>query len=155
MKSSPRENYLCYRCGAIGKHFSNDCFAKNRICHQCGKTGHMARICQQSKKIQHPQRSVHQLSSCCPHSDAIKEPHTTDAAVHSLQNVHGRKRASFPHSSLIGFCAAAPHHTSAQPRRQLSGSQHCSYDSGRRCSPSRDQPTIASVNNNFDDSFLG
>ena len=49
-KRSPKDNYLCYRCGSKGMHFSDECYARDRTCHICNIKGHIARICQKAQK---------------------------------------------------------------------------------------------------------
>ena len=38
---TPNSNYLCYRCGVRGHHFSDDCSAKHKTCLNCNKQGHI------------------------------------------------------------------------------------------------------------------
>ena len=38
----------CFRCG--GNHFQRKCSFKNAKCHNCGKIGHIARKCQNSRE---------------------------------------------------------------------------------------------------------
>ena len=52
-KKVPNSDYMCYRCGTKGQHFSNDCYARNRTCHSCNLKGHLSRICQRSKNPSH------------------------------------------------------------------------------------------------------
>lgn len=133
-KSVPKESYLCYRCGAKGKHFSNDCFAKTRICHNCNKTGHLARICQLRKKNNISERSVHQLSSCSQ---------MDDDNVHSLQHFNGTHRSSSHGGSAHN--PIQPDHSCCLARRPRGSS---SPTQGATCNSS-------TLNNNYDDSYLG
>ena len=53
---------MCYRCG--GKHKAPDCRVKEMKCHQCGKKGHLAKVCRskrRTEKRQSGQRRTHQL----------------------------------------------------------------------------------------------
>lgn len=38
-------DYKCIRCGQIGKHFAHECFALNKTCFKCKKTGHLSSVC--------------------------------------------------------------------------------------------------------------
>ena len=44
-KKTP-DNYTCIRCGTRGKHVASKCFALKLTCNQCGKTGHLGKVCQ-------------------------------------------------------------------------------------------------------------
>ena len=44
------ENYTCRRCSSKGKHFAEKCWAKNRKCEYCTKTGHIAKACYFAKR---------------------------------------------------------------------------------------------------------
>lgn len=41
-------NSRCWRCGSIF-HTEADCRAKHKVCNQCGKLGHIARVCRDPK----------------------------------------------------------------------------------------------------------
>ena len=38
------EKYKCIRCGAVRKHFAQDCPAINVSCHKCHKRGHLSKV---------------------------------------------------------------------------------------------------------------
>lgn len=158
-KNVPKESYICYRCGVIGKHFSNDCFAKSRICHNCNKTGHVARICQQRKKSNSPQRSIHQVSSgfkMCQEGNYQMD----NDNIHALENVPhcGIRQLSRWSPIGSGTSPSTPHapstpHLPAQPR-----SSCCLSREAPRVvsSPTEDNVSDSSPSSiNFDDSFLG
>lgn len=42
-------NYMCFRCGAKGKHYVNKCPMMNSKCYNCNKTGHIAKVCKSKK----------------------------------------------------------------------------------------------------------
>ena len=44
----------CYRCG--GKHDHTKCRFKTEKCHQCGKIGHIAKVCRSAKKVSSEKR---------------------------------------------------------------------------------------------------
>ena len=50
--TASREIVRCYRCG--GKHNSDRCYFKNSNCHQCGKTGHIAKVCRSKQRDSKP-----------------------------------------------------------------------------------------------------
>ena len=41
---------MCYRCG--GKHKAPDCRVKEMRCHQCGKKGHLAKVCRSKRRTE-------------------------------------------------------------------------------------------------------
>ena len=49
--SKPAHDYRCHRCGSLGKHFVNECWALKLKCNLCHTIGHIARACLQKKKI--------------------------------------------------------------------------------------------------------
>ena len=56
--SQPRNNnnsrvsnkYRCYRCGTAGKHHASQCYALNKTCTKCNKSGHLASVCKTNPK---------------------------------------------------------------------------------------------------------
>ena len=142
-KAIPKDNYLCYRCGVKGKHFSNDCFAKSRKCHQCDKLGHIARICQQSKK------------------SYTQQARDVDVA-NSLQFTHER-RHNIHNFTPIGSASKDPHSFYHQQRianhttNQQTSHQSTTANNIRGKIPShQDDETIVNSSSNchFNDSFL-
>ena len=64
-KRSEDKTAKCYRCG--GKHLAPQCRFKSEQCHNCGKRGHIAKVCQsrsQNKKAQPTRNSqpVHNVT---------------------------------------------------------------------------------------------
>ena len=84
-ESSDSEEGECYRCK--GRHAANNCRFKRADCHKCGKRGHIARACRNSKRngqanflseeSQDPVYDMFQISS----STAKTEPPTTTLMV--------------------------------------------------------------------------
>ena len=129
VKTLPNDAYLCYRCGAKGKHFSNDCFAKKMICHQCNKMGHISRICQQNKR--NPASTPNQSSSgsscryvdahpsCYPDAHSSTHTHSTEAAVIAVVGTQSRTSAG----TQLRTCVCAQQHPLPT---QLTTAQHSS-----------------------------
>ena len=49
--TSPPKKESCYRCG-LTNHKAADCHFKETICHQCGKKGHIKRVCRSGAQPQ-------------------------------------------------------------------------------------------------------
>ena len=64
------QDYKCYRCGTIGKHFVNKCFAIELVCDKCNVKGHIARACRNTRA----KKSNHIASSQDYHRDSRSEP---------------------------------------------------------------------------------
>ena len=45
----------CYRCGA--RHYASDCKFKSVVCNNCGKLGHLAKVCHSKPKGQQGSRN--------------------------------------------------------------------------------------------------
>ena len=67
----------CPRCA--GQHWASDCRFRNATCHECGKTGHLRRVCRSKRTNQQPNQQkphkqlldTHCLSKQeCDHSDS-------------------------------------------------------------------------------------
>ena len=99
-RKTPPPQYLCYRCGEKGLHFSDKCKAKNFKCNVCHKLGHLARICQSNKTKQvktvlnrhQPMRGVNSIDiqpasshsrpiTSCDSSSRIHSQHNTSDPV--------------------------------------------------------------------------
>lgn len=53
-ETSEKPDMECYRCG--GKHPTSECRFKTAECHNCGKRGHIARVCKSKPKHSISQR---------------------------------------------------------------------------------------------------
>ena len=42
-------NYVCIRCGEKAKHFAHKCYAIDKTCNKCSKTGHISKVCRSKK----------------------------------------------------------------------------------------------------------
>ena len=72
----------CYRCGG-GKHTPQDCHFKEADCNNCGKTGHLARVCrskpkqggQRQPRHRQPTKKTHHLAeeAAPEHTPAVEE----------------------------------------------------------------------------------
>ena len=58
LQDKPRSDKTleCFRCG--GHHMATACWARKVECNQCGKTGHIARVCKSSKQPRRGRRDV-------------------------------------------------------------------------------------------------
>ena len=48
----------CGRCGKVGHH-PDKCYFRNQRCRKCKRLGHIAKMCQQVKKDDTPDKSLH------------------------------------------------------------------------------------------------
>lgn len=179
-KNVPKNTYTCYRCGAKGEHFSNDCFAKSLTCKLCNKTGHIARICQKSQR----KATSRPTSDARAHFSSPSKVHTATKTsrcdnVHDTPPTcccntnHSSVRTVASDSNCVHGVQDYPHvatdrqHTSAQqllsrdwPAQRSCQSRPChtsvaaEQDSRDVCDVS--SPSITNeLNANFSDSFLG
>ena len=170
-KKSPRDNYLCYRCGTKGQHFSDDCYAKHRTCHSCHTRGHISKICQKTKKSSDDRRGQenqysnrdqqHYLESnslntrTCNNCSSSQAPPPCTSAIHS---VHGVKEYSPAHQVIPQSHPHTPQRTTASlpdccqkspQRRPKSNDFAVSYSKSRLNEMNLIDDTV------FSDSFLG
>ena len=84
----------CYRCG--GNHLAHVCRLKNLICSQCGKRGHVARVCRSKATLNAPQRGRHDVAAL-DEDIPLEEPSvrtlytlaTKEAPFHVTLKLHG------------------------------------------------------------------
>eukprot|EP00731_Ephydatia_muelleri_P017286 Em0010g384a len=84
----------CYRCG--GNHLAHVCRVKNLICSQCGKRGHVARVCRSKATLNAPQRGRHDVAAL-DEDIPLEEPSvrtlytlaTKEAPFHVTLKLHG------------------------------------------------------------------
>ena len=152
---------MCYRCGAKGKHFSDDCFAKNRVCHGCEKKDHIIKICQSQSNTstQHHGGSCKFVGHCTEscHSEASRTGETTVNSLHRVRQCNAYDcTPHFPTFAAIGSGSSAQHLPANQ--RSACGSSDVSNSEQWKTAKSpvtNDAAMNTSVPNKyFDDSFF-
>jgi hypothetical protein len=87
----PVPNWDCYHCG--GKHKSSSCRFKTTLCHNCGRQGHLARVCRSKGKCQTPpsdivnQKRTHQVEQECSDDSDADSAH--EYALYTVRRVNG------------------------------------------------------------------
>jgi hypothetical protein len=144
--------YICIRCGARAKHFAKQCFAVNTTCNQCGKIGHLAKMCKSGKNKSHAvYMGEEMMQSSCYKGGA--EVHTETLAPANQEAA--RSHALTSHSAAA-YQGAAHWHPPAYQGPATNHSQSSLSEQSAHCSHSHNNGGKPAATYNCDcDNFLG
>lgn len=95
--SKPPKKYVCIRCGSKGQHLARNCYALNKTCANCQKTGHLTKVCKSAKsteaKFVAEARSTHQNRNAAAYLGSAAPTTNQRAGFTAANSNHLHQRA--------------------------------------------------------------